>query len=31
MIKRFAGEKRQINLAISLHAANDTLRSQLYR
>ena len=29
MIKRFAGEKRQINLAISLHAANDTLRSQL--
>ncbi len=29
MIKKFAGEKRQINLAISLHAANDTLRSQL--
>jgi 23S rRNA (adenine2503-C2)-methyltransferase len=29
MIKKFAGEKRQINLAISLHAANDTLRTQL--
>ena len=29
MIKKFASEKRQINLAISLHAANDTLRSQL--
>jgi len=29
MIKRFAAEKRQINLAISLHAANDTLRASL--
>jgi 23S rRNA (adenine2503-C2)-methyltransferase len=29
MIRRFADERRQINLAISLHAANDTLRSQL--
>jgi 23S rRNA (adenine2503-C2)-methyltransferase len=29
MIKKFSAEKRQINLAISLHAANDTLRSQL--
>lgn len=29
MIHRFAGEKRQINLAISLHAANDVLRSSL--
>jgi len=29
MIRKFADEKRQINLAISLHAANDTLRSQL--
>lgn len=29
MIERFASEKRQINLAISLHAANDTLRSSL--
>jgi 23S rRNA (adenine2503-C2)-methyltransferase len=28
-IRKFADEKRQINLAISLHAANDTLRSQL--
>ncbi len=29
MIRKFADEKRQINLAISLHAANDSLRSQL--
>jgi len=29
MIRRFADEKRQINLAISLHAANDELRSSL--
>jgi 23S rRNA (adenine2503-C2)-methyltransferase len=28
-INRFADEKRQINLAISLHAANDILRSSL--
>ncbi len=28
-IRRFAAEKRQVNLAISLHAANDTLRSSL--
>jgi len=28
-IRRFANEKRQVNLAISLHAANDSLRSQL--
>jgi 23S rRNA (adenine2503-C2)-methyltransferase len=28
-IRRFAAEKRQINLAISLHAANDELRSSL--
>jgi 23S rRNA (adenine2503-C2)-methyltransferase len=28
-ILRFAAEKRQINLAISLHAANDELRSSL--
>jgi 23S rRNA (adenine2503-C2)-methyltransferase len=28
-IQRFAGEKRQINLAVSLHAANNSLRSQL--
>lgn len=28
-IRQFAAEKTQINLAISLHAANDTLRSQL--
>ena len=26
MIRRFADEKRQVNLAISLHAADDTLR-----
>lgn len=29
MIRKFAAEQRQINLAISLHAANDTLRSSL--
>jgi 23S rRNA (adenine2503-C2)-methyltransferase len=29
MIRRFANEKRQINLAISLHAANDELRSSM--
>jgi 23S rRNA (adenine2503-C2)-methyltransferase len=29
MIRRFADEKRQINLAISLHAANDEQRSSL--
>jgi 23S rRNA (adenine2503-C2)-methyltransferase len=29
IIQQFASEKRQINLAISLHAANDTLRSSL--
>lgn len=29
MIRKFAEEKRQINLAISLHAANDSLRSKL--
>jgi 23S rRNA (adenine2503-C2)-methyltransferase len=28
-IERFAAEKRQVNLAISLHAANDALRSSL--
>jgi len=28
-IERFAAEKRQVNLAISLHAATDKLRSQL--
>jgi 23S rRNA (adenine2503-C2)-methyltransferase len=28
-IKRFTAEKRQINLAISLHAANDDLRSSM--
>lgn len=28
-IRRFTAEKRQVNLAISLHAANDTLRSAL--
>ena len=28
-IRRFTSEKRQINLAVSLHAPNDTLRSQL--
>lgn len=29
MIRRFAEEKRQVNLAISLHAANDELRSSM--
>lgn len=29
MIQRFAEEKRQVNLAVSLHAANDELRSSL--
>jgi 23S rRNA (adenine2503-C2)-methyltransferase len=29
MILRFAAEKRQVNLAVSLHAANDQLRSSL--
>jgi 23S rRNA (adenine2503-C2)-methyltransferase len=29
LIRRFAAEKRQVNLAISLHAANDDLRSSL--
>jgi 23S rRNA (adenine2503-C2)-methyltransferase len=29
MIQRFASEKRQVNLAVSLHAANDDLRSRL--
>jgi 23S rRNA (adenine2503-C2)-methyltransferase len=29
MIRRFADEKRQINLAISLHAADDALRSSM--
>jgi 23S rRNA (adenine2503-C2)-methyltransferase len=29
MIRKFADEKRQVNLAISLHAANDTARSAL--
>ncbi|MBE0695766.1 MAG: 23S rRNA (adenine(2503)-C(2))-methyltransferase RlmN [Anaerolineaceae bacterium] len=29
MIRKFADEKRQVNLAISLHAANDTQRSAL--
>ncbi|NMB54809.1 MAG: 23S rRNA (adenine(2503)-C(2))-methyltransferase RlmN [Leptolinea sp.] len=28
-IQRFAVEKRQVNLAVSLHAANNSLRSQL--
>ena len=28
-IRRFAAEKRQVNLAISLHAADDTLRSSM--
>jgi 23S rRNA (adenine2503-C2)-methyltransferase len=28
-IRRFAAEKRQVNLAISLHAANDELRASL--
>lgn len=29
MIRRFANEKRQVNLAISLHAADDELRSSM--
>lgn len=29
MIRRFADEKRQVNLAISLHAANDAARSRM--
>lgn len=29
MIKRFADEKRQVNLAISLHAADDDLRTSM--
>ncbi len=29
MIRRFANEKRQVNLAISLHAANDELRQSM--
>ena len=29
MIKRFANERRQVNLAISLHAADDALRSSM--
>jgi 23S rRNA (adenine2503-C2)-methyltransferase len=29
MILRFAAEKRQVNLAVSLHAANDPLRTSL--
>jgi 23S rRNA (adenine2503-C2)-methyltransferase len=29
MIERFAAEKRQVNLAISLHAATDDLRAEL--
>jgi 23S rRNA (adenine2503-C2)-methyltransferase len=29
MIERFAAEKRQVNLAVSLHAATDELRGQL--
>jgi 23S rRNA (adenine2503-C2)-methyltransferase len=29
MIRRFADEKRQVNLAISLHAADDALRSTM--
>lgn len=28
-IRRFASEKRQVNLAVSLHAANDSLRNTL--
>jgi 23S rRNA (adenine2503-C2)-methyltransferase len=28
-IRRFAAEKRQVNLAVSLHAADDDLRSQM--
>lgn len=29
MIQRFAGENRQVNLAVSLHAATDDLRSEM--
>jgi len=29
MIRRFAAEKRQVNLAVSLHAANDDLRASM--
>jgi len=29
MIERFAAEKRQVNLAVSLHAATDNLRTEL--
>jgi len=29
MIERFAAEKRQVNLAVSLHAATDSLRTEL--
>ncbi len=29
VIRRFAAEKRQVNLAVSLHAANDTLRASM--
>ncbi len=29
MIRKFANEKRQVNLAVSLHAANDELRSSM--
>lgn len=29
MIRRFADEKRQVNLAVSLHAADDNLRSSM--
>ena len=29
MIERFAEEKRQVNLAVSLHAATDSLRTEL--
>jgi 23S rRNA (adenine2503-C2)-methyltransferase len=29
MIERFAAEKRQVNLAVSLHAATDALRTEL--
>ena len=29
MIRRFADEKRQVNLAISLHAADDATRSRM--
>jgi len=29
MIERFAGEHRQVNLAVSLHAATDALRTEM--